>query len=294
LHKDVIGLMTHHADSYVLAELPKSGTYYVHLSDSQRHGGETYGYRLRIAPAEGDFALRVTPSNLNVRAGQIVPLRVHALRKDGYDGPIDVVVKEAPPGFKLCGGRIPAGSDHVRMTLTAPAKAPDQPVALKLEGRARIRGKAIRRPVVAADDVMQAFLYRHLVPAQEFLVVVQKARWGAPPVELDAKGPVRIPVGGSARVLFKTNRARSLKQFTLQLSEPPEGVTLHDVAVVPGGLTFRLKADKEVTQHGISDNLIVEAFRESAPKAQPGKPAPPKRRTLIGTFPAIPIEIVRL
>jgi len=292
LHKDVVGLMTHHADSYVLAELPKNGTYYVHLSDSQRHGGEAFGYRLRIAPAEGDFALRVTPSNLNMRASQIAVIRVHALRKDGYDGPIDVTIKDAPRGFRLSGARIPAGCDHVRMTLTAPVKAPDQPVALKLEGRAHIGGKTIRRPVVAADDVMQAFLYRHLVPTQEFLVVVQKARWGAPPVELDGKGPVRISVGGSGRVLFKTNRPQSLKQVTLELNEPPEGVTLHDVAVVRGGLTFRLKADKDLAQQGLADNLIVEAFRESTPKQQKGKPAPPKRRTLMGTFPAIPIEIV--
>ena len=93
-------------------------------------------------------------------------------------------------------------------------------------------------------------------------------------------------------MLFKTSRAQSLKQFTFHLNEPPEGVTLHDVAVVREGLSFRLKADKERTQPGIADNLIVEAFRESAPKAQPGKPAPPKRRTLVGTFPAIPIEVV--
>jgi len=292
LHVDVVGLMTHHADSYLLAELPKNGTYYVHLSDSQRHGGETYGYRLRVAPAVGDFALRVTPSHLNVRASQIVPIHIHALRKDGYNGPIDVVIKDAPRGFELDGGRIPTGRDHVRMTLMAPAKAPSQPVALKLEGRAQIGGKTVSRPVVAADDVMQAFLYRHLVPAQEFLVVVQKAKWGTPPVELAAKEPVRIPVGGSTQILLKTNRAQSLKQFTFELNEPPEGVTLHDVAVVRGGLTFRLKADKDVAQSGIADNLIVEAFRESAPKAQAGKPAPPKRRTLIGTLPAIPIEIV--
>jgi len=145
---------------------------------------------------------------------------------------------------------------------------------------------------VAADDVMQAFLYRHLVPSQEFLVVVQKARWGPPPVELAGQGPVRIPVGSSVQVLFKTNRAQSFKQTTLALNEPPEGVTLHDVAVVPGGLTFRLKADKDVAQPGIADNLIVEAFRESAPKQPKGKPAPPKRRTFMGTFPAVPIEIV--
>ena len=37
LHKDIVGLMTHHADSYLTAKLPKDGTYYVHLADSQHH-----------------------------------------------------------------------------------------------------------------------------------------------------------------------------------------------------------------------------------------------------------------
>ncbi|MHC4546712.1 MAG: DUF1501 domain-containing protein, partial [Planctomycetota bacterium] len=90
LHKDMMGLVTHYADSYLLAELPKDGTYYVHLADSQHHGGQAYGYRLRIAAPQPDFALRVTPSSFSMRAGAIVPLCVHVLRKDGYDGEIEV------------------------------------------------------------------------------------------------------------------------------------------------------------------------------------------------------------
>jgi len=293
LHKDIVGLMTHHADSYLLAELPKNGTYYVHLADSQHHGGEAYGYRLRIAEQRGDFALRVTPSNLSVRAGAIVPVCVHALRKDGFDGVIEVAVKNAATGFKLSGGRISAGCDRVRMTLTAPAKAPAQPVALRLEGRARIGGQMVIRPAVPADDVMQAYLYRHLVPTQELLVSVQKSKWPAPPVELAGDGPVRIPAGGTARVLFKTRKSPTLKETRLELSEPPEGVTLHDVTVVPQGLSFRLKVDKDAMQSGFADNLIVEAFREYTPKQQAGKPPAQKRRYSMGVLPAIPIEIVQ-
>ncbi len=293
LHKNMMGLITHHADSYLMAELPKDGTYYVHLADSQHHGGEAYGYRLRISPPQGDFALRVVPSNYGVRAGGIVPIRVHALRKDGFDGEIEMVLKEQNAGFKLSGARIPAGRDSVRITLTVPAKASDQPVALQLEGRARIDGKLLSHPVVPADDVMQAFLYRHLVPAQELLVSVQKARWGAPPVELVGDSPVRIPIGGTAQVRLKTRRSRILKQMQLRLNEPPEGLTLHDVTVVSEGLAFILKADKDVVQSGFADNLIVEVFREVTPKRKDGKPATQKRRYSMGVFPAIPIEIVQ-
>ncbi len=292
LHKDMMGLLTHHADSYLVAELPQDGTYYVHLADSQNHGDEAYGYRLRIAAPEGDFALRVTPSSIIVRAGGIVPVCVHALRKDGFDGEIEAVLKGAPAGFELNGGRIPAGRDRVRMTLTAPAKAPTQAVALRLEGRARIGGQMIRRPAFGADDVMQAFLYRHLVPSQELLVAVQKSKWRVPAVKLAGSSPVRIPAGGTAQVRIKTRRSKVLQEIQLELNEPPEGLTLHDVTVVPEGLVFKLKADKDAMKSGFADNLIVEAFREVTPKQQEGKPAPQKRRYSMGVFPAIPIEIV--
>ena len=305
LHKNMMGLVTHHADSYLMAELPQDGTYYVHLADSQNHGGKAYGYRLRITAPRPDFALRVTPSNHSVRAGGIVPIYVHALRKDGFDGEIKVVLKDAPAGFKLNGGWIPAGRDHIRMTLTAPPKAPEKPVALQLEGRIRIGGQTVSHPAFGADDVMQAFLYRHLVPTQELLVLVQKAKWRAPPVALAGPSPVRIPLGGSARVRIKTRKRTILKEMQLELNEPPEGLTLHDVTVVPEGLAFKLKADKDAMQIGFADNLIVEAFREYTPKQKDGPPkvglikagvAGPsnqKRRYSMGIFPAIPIEIVQ-
>jgi hypothetical protein len=293
LYKNMSGLLTHHADSYLMAELPNDGTYCVQVADSQNHGGQAYCYRLRVAAAQGDFALRVTPSGLSVRAGGNVPVYVHALRKDGFEGEIEVVLKNEPPGFELDGAKIPAGRDRVRLTLTASLKAPDKPIALNLEGLAVIGGRMIKHPAVPADDMMQAFLYRHLVPAQELLVFIQKARWGVPHIELDGDSPVQIPVGGSARVLFKSTRRANFRDLQLQLSDPPDGLTLEDVTVMPEGLTFQLNADKDAIKSGFRDNLIIEAFRESIPKQQEGKPVPQKRRVSMGFLPAVPIEIVQ-
>lgn len=293
LYKDAAGLLTHHADSHLMAELPTDGEYYVELSDSQHHGGQAYGYRLRISAPQPDFSLRVTPSSLSLGAGGIVPMCVYALRKDGFDGEIEVVLKDAPAGFEVNGGRIPAGRDHVRITLTAPPKALGQPLALQLEGRARIQGRTVIHSAVQADDVMQAFLYRHLVPAQELLVFVQNARWRSPAVELAGGVPVRIPAGGSARVVIRTRRGPMLQEIQLELNEAPEGVTLHDVTVVPQGLAFQLRANKDVVQAGFADNLIIEAFRESVVRQKDGKPTNQKRRNSVGVLPAIPIEIVQ-
>jgi hypothetical protein len=139
---------------------------------------------------------------------------------------------------------------------------------------------------------MQAFLYRHLVPAQQLLVSVQKSKWRVPPIELASESPVRIVAGGSAEVRIKARRGAALKEMSLELREPPAGVTLANVTVLPDGLAFQLKADKEAAPAPLVDNLIVEAFRETTPKAQEGKPAPQKRRYSMGVLPAIPIEIV--
>ncbi len=291
LHFNEAGLLTHHADSYLLAELPKKGTYYVQLSDAQHHGGNAYAYRLRISPPRPDFAIRTTPSSLYAPPGGIMPICVYAMRKDGFEGDIEVKV-QAPTGFDLTGGRIPAGNNCMRMTLTAPKKAPAQPVALKLEGIARIGGRRVTRAAEAGDNVMQAFLYRHLLPAQEVMVAFRKQKWPMPPMEILGDVPVRIPAGGSKRVVIKTRKSKMLEQLRLELNNPPEGLSLHDVSVVAQGLQFRLQADKDAVKSGFADNLIVEAFREFAPKGKDGKPRP-KRRFSMGYLPAVPIQIVQ-
>ena len=166
--------------------------------------------------------------------------------------------------------------------------------SLQFEGSARSGKDTITRTAVPADDMMQAFLYRHLVPTEDFMVMVEGARWSAAGARLAAKPPVRIRAGGSKLVRVKIGgQRRAIKGLTLELDEPPKGVSLHDVTATPGGLTFKLKVKKGALKKGYRDNLIIQAFREDAPKPKRGKPAPKKTKRSIGFLPAIPIAIVR-
>ena len=117
--------------------LPAAGAYYLHLYDAQHQGGPEYAYRLRIGPPRPDFELRIVPSSVNARAGAAVPITVHALRRDGFNGPIDLELKDAPAGFSLSAAKIPAGAAKVRLTLTVPLDPGRAPTALRMEGRAR-------------------------------------------------------------------------------------------------------------------------------------------------------------
>ncbi len=292
LHRDT-GLLTHHADSYLTMRLPEDGVYHVQVRDSQNHGGEAYAYRLHIGPPRPDFALRVSPSSVTVPAGRAAAVWVHALRKDGFDGDIEVRLTDAPAGFAVHGGRIPAGRDSVRMTLTAPRGVIKHPLALQLEGRAVIGGQTVSRPAVPSEDMMQAFLYRHLAPSQELLVKVTGAGRLAPTIELADRVPVGIPAGGTARVRLAAPAGPLLKDLKLELSGPPDGVTLQDVSVIPGGLALLLKADAEASHVGFADNLIVEAFMEVARRGPDGTTTGQKQRVPLGVLPAIPFEVVQ-
>jgi hypothetical protein len=89
---------------------------------------------------------------------------------------------------------------------------------------------------------------------------------------------------------MRTPKRSRLGKIQLQLNQPPQGLTMHDLRIMPGSLEFQLKADKDKIQTGLTDNLIIEAFRESTPK-QKGKKNAKKRRVSIGFLPAIPIQI---
>lgn len=284
------GLETHHADSYLRAKLPARGVYFLAVSDTQHQGGDEFAYRLRLSVPRPDFALRVAPSSLSVRAGVSVPLTVFALRKDGFTNAIALSLDEAPKGYVLDGGGIPANQDRVRVTLTVPPNPTKQPASITLVGQARLRGELVSRPVVPCDDLMQAFIYRHLVPARELNVAVTGRFAPRAPARIIAAAPLKIPAGGTVKCQVFLPAARLADDLRLELDEPPEGVTIQKVAVERDGAEILLTADSAKAKPGTSGNLIVNAFLNRA--AAKDRPQANRRREPIGALPAIPFEVV--
>ncbi len=292
-HEDkACGLITHHADSWLQAVLPSAGTYYLHLYDAQNQGGPEYAYRLRISPPRPDFDLRVVPSSVNARAGAAVPITVHALRRDGFNGPIDLELKDAPAGFSLSGAKIPAGQAKVRLTLTVPMQPGRAPTVLHMEGRATIAGGEVRRPAVPADDMMQAYFYRHLVPAQEWVVDIIGRGRGALPFRLRDAKEVKLPSGGTAELHFLGPHGPMIQMVQLTLSEPPDGLSIQKFATSDEGLDIVLRADAAKLKSGWKGNAIIEASVERVPQNQNVKKNNAKRRVSLGVLPAVRIEVV--
>lgn len=304
-HKDpAMGLVTHHADSYLRAVLPHDGAYRLTVSDTQVGGGEAHAYRLRIGPPQPDFALRVTPASLSLAGGRSATVTIHAMRTDGFDGEIDVALADAPEGFSFSGARIAADADSVEATLTAPAGAARQIVPVRLEGRGQVGGAEVTQPVVPAEEMMQAFIYWHTVPQQQLLVAITGERpvpvvWRPilPGARLADATPVHIPIGRTAQVRVEApqvlpDRAGTpLEAITFRMSNRPRGITLAGTQVTPAGLTLTLKADANIGLAGDAANVIVEGFVEPQSTAPTSDLRTP--RVSLGVLPAIAFEIVR-
>ena len=287
------GLDTHYADSYLRLKLPADGTYYLHIGDAQHQGGPEYAYRLRVSPPRPDFALRVVPSSINVRPGTIVPITVYALRQDGFSNNIVLALEDAPAGFALSGGIIPENQDKVRLTLTAGPTAAKDPVSLSLNGGAIIQGHPVVHPAIPAEDMMQAFAYRHLVPAKELDVAMFGRSLGRGGVRILGATPIKIPAGGTAIVRLGTPTREFSGRFQLELSGPPEGITLQSTGPSVDGAELVLHSDAAKTKPGLKGNLIVNILPgKNQDAAQKGKKQGNQRRGPVGVLPAIPFEVV--
>ena len=287
------GLNTHHADSYLTATLPATGAYYLYLWDSQQKGGRAYSYRLRVSAPRPDFELRAVPSSISARPGSSATLTVYALRRDGFTNSIAIALKNPPEGFHLDSVSIVGTQEQAKLTLTIPSKASKTAYNLNLEGRTKVPGREIVRKVVPADDMMQAFLYRHLVPANELKVLVASPTPARPPERRAESAPppgpsIKIPSGGSARVQLKLPTTNYTGKLLLEFEEGTDGITIKSFTPVRDGVEVVLQAAVDVIKPGQRGELTINAFAErSNVKSPEGKP-----RTRLGTLPAVRYEIV--
>jgi hypothetical protein len=235
------GVNTHDADSYLMVKLPADGTYYVHLGDTARAGGEEYAYRLRISAPQPDFALLTVPSSLSLRGKTGGAVSVTAIRKDGFGGPIKLGLKNPPEGFSSYPCTLSLTQTSTRLALKA---GPDSPLTadLAIEGIAKIHEQNVAHLAVPAEDRMQAFLWRHLVPAEDLKVVIVDLNYRSPakrarlahtqptaPPKVVAAGPVD-PATGKPK-FTKQQVAGRLRQIELLYEDGLITDAFHDEKV---------------------------------------------------------------
>jgi len=117
-------------------------------------------YRLVIRKAAPDFALvawamhmelrngdrNALSKPLALRGGATMALEVVAVRRDGFDGEIELTMEGLPAGVTAHGLKIPAGQSRGLMLVTAQPQAPRAMAQATFQGKATIDGAVVTRP----------------------------------------------------------------------------------------------------------------------------------------------------
>lgn len=150
------------ADVLGKLEIKEDGLYRLQLTDlfgGTRNDARNI-YRLVIRKAAPDFAIvawglhmelrngdrNAVSKPLALRGGATMALEVVAIRRDGFNDDIELVMDGLPEGVTASGLKIPAGQSRGLMLVTAHQNAPRGLTNANFQGRAIIDGAAVSRP----------------------------------------------------------------------------------------------------------------------------------------------------
>ncbi len=143
-------------------EIKEDGVYRLQVRDlfggTRNEPGNVY--RLLVRQAQPDFALatwavHMTLRNgdraafskpISLRAGAAMVFEVAVIRRDGFDGEIELSMDGLPAGVTAGGLRIPAGKNVGHLIISADATAKRGFSLAKVAGKATINGAVVTRP----------------------------------------------------------------------------------------------------------------------------------------------------
>ncbi len=176
----------------------------------------------------------------------------------------------------------------------------DVKTIMQMEGSVKQRssGRAMVRPAVPAENMMQAFIWNTLVPVENWNVVVSKRQTAklpfnvlmpSPRITLPSTGTFTLPVAPTAKDIPGD-------QLSVQLTEPPKGISAAIKTDPMGAYAIELTVDEKQVERGLQGNLLMTLTREVTP--EPAASDPPEaaatrkpQRTDYGLLPAIPFEV---
>lgn len=144
----------------------KEATYRVGVYDryGQTRGGPDLRYRLSIRPEEPDFRVVALPAQaannagvptpVGLRKGDTVGVNVYALRKYGYEGPIEVTVEGLPAGVHCPGTTIGSRENGSQLVFRTAEDAAEGVASVRIVSHAVIESPAAQRSLEGADKAI--------------------------------------------------------------------------------------------------------------------------------------------
>jgi hypothetical protein len=137
------------------------------ISDRTGHGGPGYFWKLEIRAPRPGFKVYSARSALPLIRGAALKTDFIALREDGFDGAITV---RFPAGVSARGCIFTPEAERITAELVYTGGKAFGPGKTEIFAEAQIGGNLKRVKVVPCDEYEQAFAWKHLVPAQDFVM----------------------------------------------------------------------------------------------------------------------------
>ena len=155
-------------------DFKEPGRYVAEISDRTGHGGEGYLWDLEIRHPTPGFDVYSMRSTLPLYRGRPLKVDFAVVRKEGFTGSVTL---EFPKDVKARGNVATSGVDRISVMLTYVGRKPLDMRKVKVSARGKVDGRIVRREVVPCDEYEQAFAWRHLVPAESFLMRATPGRF---------------------------------------------------------------------------------------------------------------------
>lgn len=148
-------------------DFKEPGRYVAEISDRTGHGGDDYYWKLNIRKPKPDFEVYSTRSTLPLVGAKPLKVDFVIVRRDGFDGKVEL---NFPSGIVANGTVATSGVERITATLSYAGAKMLGVREVKLYANSQIAGKTVYREVVPCDEYEQAFAWRHLVPAESFVL----------------------------------------------------------------------------------------------------------------------------
>jgi hypothetical protein len=139
----------------------QDGAYRIEVRDLFDQGSRRHLYRLRLLEATPDFALTVAADRFTLTPGKPLELAVGVVRRNGFNGPIELSVEGLPEGVTAT--PLPAGSGATSLNVRLLASPETGPTAgvLRIAGRGKDSKGTLRwaRTRVAEFDATTSHLW---------------------------------------------------------------------------------------------------------------------------------------
>ncbi len=261
------------ADALGKVELKEDGLYRLQVRDL--FGGTRNDprnvYRLIIRQAAPDFSLVAWALHMELRngdraalskpialrAGGTMAFEVVVVRKDGFEGDVELSMEDLPAGITACGLKIPAGKSKGMMIITAAESAPRSFGIARLMGRAQINGAVVSHPSRMASQTWPVRDASQEIPNPRLMVDI--------PVSVGGFEPAPVTV---APVESKVWQVKAGEKITIPFKVAWRSEFAGAIKLKPMGVGFESVKELDIPLKASSAEAVIDL---AALKTAPGE-----------------------